>query len=492
MNPKHISMKIKTLLIPALMLTLVAGIKAEIVLPKVLGSNMVLQRNQSVPMWGKAAKGEKVTVKFAGQKQTTVADTSGNWKVILAPLKASEKPSAMKISGTNSITLKNILVGDVWVCSGQSNMEYPLNRNLKKYKGPKTSPDVAAVELIKKQPDNIRYFYIERKLRPNDLPTKGWVNGNDSVINTVSAIGYFFAKEIQKEIGVLIGIISSSWGGTRIEQWTPDWAYEQSPVFKEQASAKNFKIEGMHPGQMFDGMMAPIIPYAAKGVLWYQGESNLMVHDGLSYCDKFKLMADTWRNLWGIKDLPFYYAQIAPFLYSKRTKDRYAHTPETLPATWEAQAQCLKIPHTGMAVTTDLVDSLKDIHPWNKWDVAHRIALIALAKSYGKAVEYSGPMYKSMQIADDKIYLTFDHIGSGLVSKDGQALNWFTIAGEDGNFVQAEAKIENNQVVVYSPEIKSPKNVRFGWHETAQPNFFNKEGLPASPFRTDAPQWRME
>ncbi len=485
-------MKIKSLLFPTIALLLAAGVNAEVTLPKVLGTSMVLQRNQPVPIWGKADKGEKVSVKFAGQTKTAVADTAGRWKVMLSPLKVNAKPSSMTIKGTNTIVLKNILVGDVWLCSGQSNMEYPLNRNTKRYKGPKASPDVAASELKKTQPDNIRYFYVERKLQPENLPTKGWVNGNDSILNNLSAIGYFFAKEIQKETGVPIGILSISWGGTRVEQWTPARAYEKSSVFKEQASTKDFKIDGMHPGQMFDGMLAPVIPFASKGVLWYQGESNLMVHDSLRYCDKFKLMVDTWRNQWGIKNWPFYYVQIAPHFYTNRLKDRFPHTSETLPITWEAQAQCLKIPFTGMAVTTDLVDSLKDIHPWNKWDVAHRLALIALAKEYGKQVEYSGPVYKSMKIADNKIYLTFDHIGDGLISKDGKPLDWFTIAGEDGNFVKAEAIIENNQVVVFSPEVKSPKNVRFGWNEKAQPNFFNKAGLPASPFRTDAPVWILK
>jgi Domain of unknown function (DUF303). len=485
-------MKIKTLLTPAFALLLATGMKAEVTLPKVLCSNMVLQRSQSVPVWGNAEKGEKVTVKFAGQTKTAVADTAGKWKVMLAPMKVSAKPATMTIKGKNSIVLKNILVGDVWLCSGQSNMEYPLNRNTKRYKGPQATPDIAAAELQKTQPDNIRYFYVEKNYKPNEYKTKGWVNGNDSVLNNLSAIGYFFAQEIQKEVGVPIGIMSISWGGTRVEQWTPEWAYEQSPLFKAQASTKDFKIDGMHPGQMFHSMLEPVIPFVTKGVLWYQGESNLMVHDSLHYCDKFKLMVDTWRNLFGVKEWPFYYVQIAPHYYTHRTKDRFPHDAETLPITWEAQAQCLKIPFTGMAVTTDLVDSLKDIHPWNKWDVAHRLALVALANSYGKNIEYSGPVYKSMKVLNDKIYLSFDHIGSGLISKDGQPLTWFTVAGEDGKFVNAEARIENNQVVISSLEVKSPKNVRFGWNETAQSNFFNKEGLPASPFRTDAPVWKMK
>ena len=465
---------------------------SQVSLPNVFSSNMVLQRDKPIAVWGKATVGEKVTVQFSGQSQSGVTDEKGQWRVMLSPLKVSAKPAEMIISGTNTIKFENILVGDVWFCTGQSNMEYRLDRSTQKMRAPVNARDIAKEELeLKERTDQIRYIYVEKKNGQPDIVTKGWVNGNDTIVRYVSAIGYFFAKEINNEIKVPIGIISSSWGGTRIEEWTPAWAYEQSKIFKSQATTKDFKIDGMRPGIKYEGMMAPIIPFGIKGFLWYQGESNCMIHDSITYADKFKLMIDTWRNQWKSKELPIYTVQVAPYYYTKR-KDKLTHTPETLAALWEAQQKCLQIPNTGMAVITDLVDNFGDIHPWNKWDVAHRLAVWALAKDYGKKIEYSGPVYKSMKVKNDKVYLEFDHTGSGLVSKDGPALTWFTIAGADGVFTKAEAVIENNKVVVSASDVKNPVSVRFGWNETAQPNLFNKEGLAASPFRTDSPVWIPE
>ena len=465
---------------------------SQVSLPNVFSSNMVLQRDKPIAVWGKATSGEKVTVQFSGQTQSCVADAKGLWKVVLNPMKASAVPAEMIILGSNTIKLDNILVGDVWFCTGQSNMEYRLDRSTQKMKAPVNAPDIAKQELeIKERTNQIRYIYVEKKTGQPDIVTKGWVNENDTIVRYVSAIGYFFAKEINNEIKVPIGIISSSWGGTRIEEWTPAWAYEQSKIFQPLTTVKDFKIDGMRPGIKYEGMMAPIIPFGIKGFLWYQGESNCMIHDSSSYADKFKLMIDTWRNQWNSKELPIYTVQVAPYYYTKR-KDKLSHTPETLAVFWEGQQKCLQIPNTGMAVITDLVDDFNNIHPWNKWDVAHRLAVWALAKDYGKKIEYSGPVYKAMKVKKGKIYLEFDHVGSGLISKDGKPLTWFTIAGSDGNFVKADAIIEKNKIVVSSPDVKQPTNVHFGWNETAQPNLFNNEGLPASPFRTDSPVWNPE
>jgi len=461
----------------------------QVTLPNVFSSNMVLQRNKPIVVWGKAAVGEKVTVQFLGQSSSTVGDNNGKWNVTLRPQKASDKGSEMIISASNTIKLQNILVGDVWICTGQSNMEYRLDRSTQKMRGPVNAPDLAKEELTKEKSDQIRYIYVEKKSGQPDIVTKGWVNGNDTIVRYITAIGYFFAKEINEEIKVPIGIISTSWGGTRIEEWTPAWAYEQSALFKSQTTEKDFKIDGMRPGLKFQGMMEPIIPFSIKGFLWYQGESNCINNDSLNYADKFKLMIDTWRNLWKSKEMPIYTVQISPLYYTKR-KDKVIHTPESLPIIWEAQTKCLQLSFTGMAVTTDMVDNFTDIHPWNKWVVAHRLALWALAKDYDRKIEYSGPLYKSLKVKKDKIYLEFDHTGSGLVSNDGKPLTWFTIAGANGKYVKADAVIKKNTVVVSSPDVKQPLNVRFGWNEIAQPNLFNKEGLPASPFRTDGPDWK--
>jgi sialate O-acetylesterase len=236
-------------------------------------------------------------------------------------------------------------------------------------------------------------------------------------------------------------------------------------------------------------MIKPMVPFAVKGFLWYQGESNCMINDGLRYCDKFDLMVDAWRNAWGVKDMPFYFAQISPFYYTKR-KDKVPHTPETLAEFWEAQAKTLIIPHTGMVVTTDLVDDLSNIHPSYKWEVGRRLSLLALANEYGtKNVVTSGPVYKSMKTKGNKIILEFTNFGSGLQSKDGKPLSWFTIAGADGQYFPANSIIKGNTIIVSSVDVKKPVSVRFAWDETAMPNFCNKEGLPAVPFRTDSPVW---
>jgi len=464
---------------------MVGFVSAEIILPKVITNNMVLQREKTVAIWGKADVNEKVTVKFEGQIKTVVADSSGNWEVKLNPMSASAVPRKMIISGSNTITLDNILVGEVWLCSGQSNMEYPLDLRLHKFVAPKKGEDLAEKELKGNKNPLIRFLYVERKLQ-TELPTKGWTDCNDSLFRFVSAAGYFFAKELANELKVPIGIISSSWGGTRVEQWTPPTAYEQSPLFKDSVFGKpNFKIDGMIPGKMFTGMLLPIIPYTIKGFLWYQGESNLMIHDTATFAAKTKLMIDTWRGRWNDNKMPFYFVQIAPYYYSKR-KDKLQHGTDLLPYYWEAQAKCLDIPNTGMVVTTDLVDNLNNIHPSYKWEVGRRLSLWALAKDYGKKIVFSGPLYSKIKIKKNSIELEFTHTGSGLISANVQPLNWFTIAGGDKKFVVAKALIKGNKVIVSSKDVINPIAVRFAWDETAMPNFCNKEKLPASPFRTDA------
>lgn len=471
----------------SLLLFCTSGLVAQLKIPAVFSDNMVLQREKPLPVWGKASPGTSVTVSFLAQQKTAAANKDSNWSVTLDPLQLSVTPADLVIKAESTITFHNILVGDVWLCSGQSNMEYPLDRTLKKYAAPKKGTDLSADEVNKPdKPSAIRYLYVERVLNKfPELPTKGWKDGNDTIVRYVSAIGYFFAKEIYEKTNVPIGIISTSWGGTRIEQWTPDWAYQQSPVFKDSAIAPNYKIEGMHPGQMYKGMMEPLIPFAVKGVLWYQGESNCMIEDQDTYVEKFRLFVNAWRSLLQDKQLPFYTVQISPFLYTSR-KDPRKHGADLLAKFWEAQTTCLTIPNTSMIVTTDLVDNLKDIHPSYKWVVAHRLALQAMAASYGnQSIESSGPVFQAAKRRKNKLILSFSHAANGLVSSDGQPLTWFSIAGKDGKFVPATGVIKNNAVELFSAEIKKPKYIRFAWDETAQPNLFNKDGLPCVPFRTD-------
>jgi len=464
------------------------SLSAQVLLPKVITNNMVLQRGKPVSIWGKSSVNEKITVTFAGQIKMAKTDTAGNWQVKLSPMKASAEPRKMIISGSNTITLENILVGEVWLCSGQSNMEYPLDRKLKRYATAQKGDDFAEKELKAAKNPLIRILYVEHKLQA-ELPTKGWTDCNDTIVRYVSAAGYFFAKEIATELKVPVGIISSSWGGTRVEQWTPPTAYEHSPLYKDTVlGKKNFKIDRMVPGKMFEGMLRPIIPYTIKGLLWYQGESNLMIHDTATFAYKTRLMLDTWRGLWNDKDLPFYFVQIAPHYYTKRTKDLYPHGADLLPYYWEAQAKCLEFPKTGMVVTTDLVDDLGNIHPSYKWEVGRRLSLWALAKDYGKKIVYSGPLYKRMKVKSNTIELEFSQIGSGLDSSNNQSIKWFTIAGADKKFYPADAVIIGEKLIVSSKEVQNPVAVRFAWDETAMPNFCNKEKLPASPFRTD--KWK--
>jgi sialate O-acetylesterase len=469
--------------------------KAEIVLPRVIGSDMVLQRQKPLPIWGTASVGEQVTVKFGKQVKHATADTSGKWKVILDPLAASGEPEVMTISGTNTIKLENILVGEVWLCSGQSNMEYEMRKNSKVAKPDSTDKNSPVDELEHANNHMIRIFWVNQK----NLKTTGnylakWNIAQDSALKAFSAAGYFFAKNLYAQLHVPIGIISSAISGSRIEPWAPAEAYALSPYFKEQAKGNPVKMEG-DPGKFYHSMIEPLAPFAIRGFLWYQGESGVYLAETISYTHKMQVLIDSWRKLWGndeddedsTKIMPFYYVQLPPYYYSHTTGNRTVLTPESLPEFREAQTIALNIPGTGMIVTTDLNDDIKNLHPPFKWEVGRRLALVALAKTYKKKLVYSGPMYQQMHIVGNKIELEFNNTGSALISKDGKPLNWFTIAGSDGKFVEANAVIKGNKVIVSSADVSAPVAVRFAWNEAAQPNFFNKAGLPASPFRTDDP-----
>ncbi|WP_244228762.1 sialate O-acetylesterase [Mucilaginibacter endophyticus] len=458
----------------------VAG--AEVVLPKVLGNNMVLQRNAPVPVWGTASPGEKVTVKFNKQTKTTPADAAGKWMVKLDAMPASAKPATLTISGTNIIQLQNILVGEVWLCSGQSNMQYEMRKN-SKVKKPDTSTANSPVdELDHAHNPQIRIFLVTQKnlLKP-DSTHSGWSVAEDSALRAFSAAGYFFAKNLQHDLNVPVGIISSAVSGSRIEPWVSQEGFDAIPYFK----ANNIKIDG-DPGKFYAKMIEPVAPFALKGFLWYQGESACFLGETISYTYKMEALINNWRKLWGDKTLPFYYVQIAPYYYTQG-KGPVTYTPFTEPEFREAQTAALQVPHTGMIITTDLNDDLKNIHPPFKWEIGRRLELQALANTYKQRVIFSGPVYKSMKISGDKIILEFDHVGAGLVSHDGKPLTDFTIAGADGNFVAATATIKGNTVEVSAASVAKPVVVRFAWSETAQPNFYNKDGLPAAPFRTDNP-----
>jgi sialate O-acetylesterase len=316
------------------------------------------------------------------------------------------------------------------------------------------------------------------------VPSDGWKVCSPETVAGFTGVGYFFGRRLNKELDVPIGLIGSNWGGTRIEPWTPPAGFKSVPALKKDFADKldsfpqkrdNGTINHQTPLALYNGMIHPLLPYTIRGAIWYQGESNN--GEGMLYNEKMKALIAGWRSVWKNDELPFLFVQLAPFKYGRRN-------PEDLAGIWEAQTATLAVPNTGMAVTTD-IGNVRDIHPRNKQDVGARLALWALAKTYGKQdVVYSGPLYRGMKVEGDSIRLSFDHVGGGLVSRDGEDLTWFTIAGKDLEFVKAKAVIDGDTVVVSADGVKNPVAVRFGFDQVAEPNLSNKAGLPASPFRT--------
>jgi len=434
--------------IVALLVVLPANISsADVKLPAVIDSHMVLQREMPVQVWGWADAGEEVSVTLGENVSKTTADDVGNWSVKLPALKATGKTYSMTVQGKNTILLEDILIGDVWVGSGQSNMEWQL-----------VNTHGAEEAIAAAEHSQIRLFHVPKIKAATpaaDVDAK-WKTCTPENIPNFSAVLYYFGLKLKQDVNVPIGLINSSWGGSPIEPWT---------------------ISDGKSGGMYNGMIAPLQPFAIRGAIWYQGETNVMQKNGLAYLGKMNSLIAGWRKSWG-QDLAFYYVQIAPW--------SGGYEPGQLPALWEAQAATLKTSETGMAVTTDLVDDINDIHPRNKVDVGNRLALWALAKSYGQDdIVYSGPLFKSIAVEDDRIRLQFAHAGEALKSRDDKPLSEFQIAGADGKYVDATAEVDGKTVVVFSEQVNQPAHVRFGWHKLANPNLINSAGLPASPFQTD-------
>jgi sialate O-acetylesterase len=431
----------------ALALTFATAAQADVKLPKIFSSNMVLQQKQPIKIWGWAEAGEKVTVDLDGQTATATTDDQGSWQAELPARKADGKQYTLTVSGKNEIKLTNILLGEVWLGSGQSNMEWTV-------KGAKD----AGKEITAANHPQIRLFLVPKAKSPTptkDIKGGTWQVCSPKTVGPFSATAYYFARALQKEINVPVGIIASSWGGTLIEPWTP----------------KNGK-----GAVLYNAMIHPLAPLSISGVIWYQGESNVLSNTSHKYHDLKKQLIEDWRKAWGNDKISFYYVHIAPWA------GRYG--PGELPKLWESQTKSLTLPHTGMAVITDAVDNIKDIHPRNKQVVGHRLAQWALAKNYGKDVVYSGPLYKSMKVDGNKIQLTFAH-ADGLKARNDKDLNEFTVAGADGKFVPAKATIDGNTIVVQAASVAQPTQVRFGWHKTCNPNLVNGAGLPAAPFHTN-------
>ena len=503
-----------------------APVFADVRVSNLFGDNLVLQREIAAPVWGTANPGEAVTVKIGEARATGRADAKGNWIVNLPAMKANSKAQDLAITGENTLTIRNVLVGDVWVCAGQSNMEMPL--------GNCNAPqDIAAAN-----------YPALRWIKPNKR-SLGWP-GTEVVgrwgccapdnAPTMTAAGFYFARRIQKETGLPLGLIDISWSGSAIEPWMPVCAFEMEPslsnIFQSakkpldayRASAEaNLDalemwipearkamatpgteiprapqlpadpiIDEHFPTAIYNGMVHPVTPFAIKGVIWYQGESN--GGEGIeNYHTKMRALIGGWRRVWQQGDFPFYFVQLANY-------EAVCATPAAAgpySRNREAQLLSLRIPNTGMAVAVDIGEE-KDIHPKNKFDVGERLAAWALHNDYGrKDLVPSGPLYKSMQVEEGRIRLQFDYIGAGLMigKKDGRnpvvgdkdgRLKQFAVAGADKKWYWADAVIDGNNIIISSPQVPKPLEVRYAYdHNPAGCNLYNKDGLPASPFRTD-------
>ncbi len=479
------TLTINLFLLTALFISLSLASFADVKLPGVLTSNMVLQRERPITIWGWADKGEKVNVTFNNLKKSAKADKSGEWKVVFPAMQAGGGALQLKVQGKNTITLDNILIGDVWVCSGQSNMGVAMK-----------DVNNAEQEIAAADYPNIRLFTFPRNLQPqpvdNTIGNPEWKECSPENIVRFSAVAYFFGRDVYKEINIPIGLLHTSWGGTNAEAWTSmdwivklpkykDWPNELAERMKKTDSlslAKMKQPNELHTG-LFNGMINPLLNLAVKGVIWYQGESN--AYEGKLYQTMFPNMIDCWREKWHQPDMPFLYVQLANYMDEpvEPGKSNWASLRE-------AQLMTLNHPNTGMAVAIDIGEA-KNIHPKDKQDVGYRLALNAFHLVYGKDIVYSGPIYKSMEIEGNKIAVSFTHLGSGLMVKDKYGYpKTFAIAGADQKFYWAKADIQGDKVVVWSDQVPNPVAVRYAWADNpGEANLYNKEGLPASPFRTD-------
>ncbi|MFV8271229.1 sialate O-acetylesterase [Flavobacterium sp. GT2N3] len=497
----------KKILLVSLVLWAQISLTAQIKLPALVSDNMVLQRNSSINLWGWASPNEKINIQLGWQNTSveTTADKEGNWNVIAKTPKGSEKAYSIILEGKNKITLHNILIGEVWVCSGQSNMYFPVGKEEKTWK---TGVKDYEEEIKNANFPNIRIFTVLTKAAQKSLDdVKGsWAACSPNTVNTFSAVAYFFGRDLHQNLKIPIGLISSSWGGTKAEAWTSQKVLEENPDFLSilETDAKNEKLyqeklenyylnlrneritnnndvsktelkkpkkeENKTSYVLYNAMLHPLINYTIKGVIWYQGESN--ADKAYQYRSLFPAMVKNWREDWKQGDFPFYYVQIAP------------HNSQN-PAIREAQLMALKtVTNSGMVVTTDIGDA-KNIHPIDKQTVGKRLGLIARAKTYNEPnLVYSGPIYNHMKINRQRIQIYFDYANSGLTKK-GNQLKEFEIAGEDHVFYPAEALIKGSTVIVSSSKVKNPIAVHFAWKAVPEANLFNTENLPASPFRTD-------
>jgi sialate O-acetylesterase len=475
---------------------------AQVKLPAILSSHMVVQRELPVHVWGMATPGEAVKVSFRGETLSAAANPLGQWSVYLKP-GAAGGPFTMTVQGANdtkAIEIDDVLVGDVWVASGQSNMEFRMRQAA-----------TAAQDLPKAANDHIRLLVVDLKAADyalTDIGTEGWRVSSPESAKEFSAVAWYFAREIEQREHVPVGVIDSSWGGTVAEAWTRMAALgadaSLAPVFvnwgkmtddevaanlrdvdqgKQRAEARaagkpeprfpwHPEMKSWGPGMLWNAMIAPLTPFAIHGAIWYQGESNSKLPRFAVYNKTMRALIEDWRQQWSVGEFPFLYVQIS----------NYKSTPEEDWASLrEQQVKTLGLKNTAMAVTID-IGNPDDVHPTDKLTVGHRLALAARALSYGEQVEYQGPVYRQVTQEGTALRVWFDH-AKGLQFKDGSATG-FEVAGADGKYVPATAKIDGETLLVSSAEVAVPVAVRYGWANSPECHLFNGAGLPASPFRS--------
>jgi sialate O-acetylesterase len=484
--------------------------RADVKLPAIFGSHMVLQRDQKDRVWGWADAGEEISVRIEGQDKRAQAGPGGRWEVVLDPMPAGG-PYAMTIRGKNVVQLDDVLVGEVWICSGQSNMQWPV-----------AAAKDADLEIAAAKFPNIRLITVPNvgTQEPQQDFRGEWRACRPDTVGGFSAVGYLFGRQLHQSLGVPIGLINDAWGGSACEAWIrrdllakdqkfapllqrweqleKDYSrlkteFEESrraaghgAEAKARAKAgrppqdpENMMRGNARPGNIYNGVLKPTIGYGIRGVIWYQGESNS--GRAYQYRDMFPLMIQSWRDEWAQGDFPFYWAQLADFL---------AESSEPKDSAWaelrEAQTMTLsRLPHTGQAVIIDIGEG-RDIHPKDKQDVAMRLARWALARDYGVRIAHQSPTFKSMAIEGNKAMLTFEHVGRGLRAFDVNEPRGFAIAGGDHNFVWAKARISHPDTVeVWSESVSQPVAVRYAWADNPVCNLYSSDGLPATPFRTD-------
>jgi sialate O-acetylesterase len=481
----------------ALCAFLPAAANATVKMPAIFGDHMVLQQGLKLHVWGTADRDESVSVWIDGHEAKTVAGSEGKWEVNLDPLKVTGQPVRMRVTGvSNQIEFQDILVGDVWVCSGQSNMEFGI-----------TNASNASEAIAGANQPEIRLFLLQRKtsLKPLEDCIGKWVLCTpESIVQGgwfgFTALGYFFGKEIHDGLHIPVGLIETSWGGTPAEAWTDVDAFKTDPALKffydtvqaigilaGKPGSPDFESNPTTPSVLYNGMINPLIKLPIKGVIWYQGESNgSTVESSKQYGVLFPAMISGWRKKWELGDFPFLFVQLAGF------------APGTqYPILRDSQTSTLRLPKTGMAVAFDIGNET-DIHPKDKVDLGHRLALAALHVAYGEDNVYSGPTYAGMQVQDTEVRVSFNHRGGGLVigasplpgpagagsAKPADHLEGFELAGADGQFAPAAARIDGDTVVLTAPGVTAPTAVRYGWKGFMEVNLYNVEGLPAVPFNS--------